>query len=307
MALQIFVCLYVITLIIGVESANEFKVYKELTTSYDKNIRPIHNTSLPTDATVHITYFTILNIDQPAETLRFMTEVVLTWHDEIVKWNRTAFADIDSAIIPASLLWKPDIIVTTSLKTDYMLPEEERFVKVNGDGTVRSETPCIITNQCVLDIQNFPYDIQECNITFESWVYDSSKIDLKIGNHSHDELSSNDRKGNGEWTLLSMEPVVSHYNTVDGRNWVEVTYVVRLKREPIYYTCVLLMPTFLSATICLLGLFVPATNRGERIEKVSMGLATLLSMAVILGIIADEMPKTTTLPLLGTVITYWPN
>ncbi len=30
-----------------------------------------------------------------------------------------------------------------------------------------------------------------------------------------------------------------------------------------------------------------------------MGLATMLSMAVILGIVADEMPKSSTLPLLG--------
>uniref|UniRef100_A0A914X9G6 Uncharacterized protein n=1 Tax=Plectus sambesii TaxID=2011161 RepID=A0A914X9G6_9BILA len=299
MALQIFACLCVIILIIGTESANEFKVYKELTRSYDKNIRPIHNTSLPTYVSVHMTYFTLLNIDQPAETISFMTEVVLSWFDEIVKWNKTAYANIESVVIPASLLWKPDIIVSTSLKTDFMMPEEERFVKVSGDGTVQSASPCIITNQCVLDIQKFPYDVQECNITFGSWMYDSGKIDLKIGNYSEDEVNAADRQGNGEWTLLSMKPTVNHYYSGDGRNWAEVTYVVRLKRQPIYYTCVLLMPTFLSATICLLGLFVPASSKGERIEKVNMGLATLLSMAMILGIVAEEMPKTTTLPLLG--------
>uniref|UniRef100_A0A914WFX9 Neurotransmitter-gated ion-channel ligand-binding domain-containing protein n=1 Tax=Plectus sambesii TaxID=2011161 RepID=A0A914WFX9_9BILA len=222
-----------------------------------------------------------------------------TWHDEIVKWNRTAYSDIDLVVIPASLLWKPDIVVTTSLETDYRIPEENRFVTVSGDGTVQSAAPCIITNQCVLDIHEFPFDVQECNITFGSWMYDSSKIDLEIGKHSHDGPSHKDRKGNGEWTLLSMEPVVNHYHSGDGKNWAEVTYVIRLKREPIYYTCVLLMPTFLSATICLLGLFVPASSKGERIEKVNMGLATLLSMAMILGIVAEEMPKTNSLPLLG--------
>uniref|UniRef100_A0A914UY62 Neurotransmitter-gated ion-channel ligand-binding domain-containing protein n=1 Tax=Plectus sambesii TaxID=2011161 RepID=A0A914UY62_9BILA len=237
--------------------------------------------------------------DQPAETLSFMTEVILSWYDEIVKWNKTAYANIESVVIPASLLWKPDIIVTTSLETDYRMPEQERFVTVSGDGTVQSASPCIITNQCVLDIQKFPYDVQECNITFGSWMYDSTKIDLKIGNYSEDEVNAADRHGNGEWTLLSMTPTVNHYYSGDGRNWAEVTYVVRLKRQPIYYTCVLLMPTFLSATICLLGLFVPASSKGERIEKVNMGLATLLSMAMILGIVAEEMPKTTTLPLLA--------
>jgi hypothetical protein len=37
-----------------------------------------------------------------------------------------------------------------------------------------------------------------------------------------------------------------------------------------------------------------------------MGLATLLSMAIFLGIVAGEMPKTTTLPLLGkNIIEYF--
>uniref|UniRef100_A0A914UU34 Neurotransmitter-gated ion-channel transmembrane domain-containing protein n=1 Tax=Plectus sambesii TaxID=2011161 RepID=A0A914UU34_9BILA len=72
-----------------------------------------------------------------------------------------------------------------------------------------------------------------------------------------------------------------------------------MRRQPIYYICVMVIPTFMTATICLFGLFVPAMNTGERVEKVNMGLATLLSMAVILGIVAGEMPKTKTLPLLG--------
>ena len=54
----------------------------------------------------------------------------------------------------------------------------------------------------------------------------------------------------------------------EGDEFVQLVYTIVLKRQPIYYICVLLIPTFLTATICLLGLFVPAVNSGERMEKV---------------------------------------
>lgn len=73
-----------------------------------------------------------------------------------------------------------------------MVPEDERFVKVQGDGTVNSASPCIITNQCRLNIEHFPYDVQECNITLGSWMYDTPQIDLVIGAVAADETGDPD-------------------------------------------------------------------------------------------------------------------
>jgi hypothetical protein len=44
---------------------------------------------------------------------------------------------------------------------------------------------------------------------------------------------------------------------------------------------------------------MPNSSHGERNEKMTLGLTTLLSMAIILNITASAMPKSSNLPLLG--------
>uniref|UniRef100_A0A914WCU3 Neurotransmitter-gated ion-channel transmembrane domain-containing protein n=1 Tax=Plectus sambesii TaxID=2011161 RepID=A0A914WCU3_9BILA len=132
-------------------------------------------------------------------------------------------------------------------------------------------------------------------------MYPTNQINLIIGQKLQNlniTIEGRYFKGNGEWTLVSFDKILYSYTATDGHPYAAVDYTVTLRRQPTYYICVMLIPTFVTATICLFGLFVPAMNTGERVEKVNMGLATLLSMAVILGIVASEMPKATTLPLL---------
>uniref|UniRef100_A0A914VP84 Uncharacterized protein n=1 Tax=Plectus sambesii TaxID=2011161 RepID=A0A914VP84_9BILA len=281
--------------------ANEFNVYKAITADYDKNVRPAKNFSASMVVSVELTFFVLLNMDPKQETITFQTEVELIWKDENIRWNASEFGDTSSVLIPSELLWKPDIIVTTGLEVEEMMPDKQRFVSVLNDGTVRSSSPSVITNQCRMSIDAFPYDEQECILILGSWMYPTDQIDLYVGHKLRNLntcISEDIFKGNGEWTLTSFKATVD-YSYDEGKRYTEVKYSIGLRRQPIYYICVLLVPTFMTATICLLGLFVPAMNTGERIEKVNMGMATLLSMAVILGIVAGEMPKSTTLPLLG--------
>uniref|UniRef100_A0A914VRR9 Neurotransmitter-gated ion-channel ligand-binding domain-containing protein n=1 Tax=Plectus sambesii TaxID=2011161 RepID=A0A914VRR9_9BILA len=232
----------------------------------------------------------------------------MIWKDENLQWNASEFGGTSSVMIPYSLLWKPDIIVTTGLSIDYINPpDEQHYVSVQSDGTVELFSFCVITNECRMSIEDFPYDTQTCHISLESWAFTVHQIDLVVGQRRRNmnaTINDGHFTGNGEWTLVSFDKELAPYTGSDGQPYAAVTYTVELRRQPIYYICVLVIPTFVTATICLIGLFVPAMNTGERVEKVNMGLATLLSMAVILGIVAGEMPKTKTLPLLGTANTF---
>lgn len=79
-----------------------------------------------------------------------------------------------------------------------------------------------------------------------------------------------------------------------------LTFNLILKRRPEYYIYVLFVPSFLLTTLCIIGIFTPTSTEGFRSEKMTLGLTTLLSMAVILNITADAMPKSAKgLPLLG--------
>uniref|UniRef100_A0A914V7X0 Neurotransmitter-gated ion-channel ligand-binding domain-containing protein n=1 Tax=Plectus sambesii TaxID=2011161 RepID=A0A914V7X0_9BILA len=251
---------------------------------------------------VEMIYFRLLYMDQRDETITFLSHLEMIWKDENLRWNASEFGGISSVLIPSSLLWKPDIYVASGLNVECLVPDEQRLISVQNDGTVRSSSYCLITNECSLSIKDFPFDEQTCKIIFESMMHRTDQIELVIGEKLGNLNTTTEDGyfvGNGEWNLVSFDKELNAYNWSDGYRYAQVKYTGKLQRQPIYYICVLLIPTFVTATICLFGLFVPAMNTGERVEKVNMGLATLLSMAVILGIVAGEMPKTKTLPLLG--------
>jgi nicotinic acetylcholine receptor len=96
-------------------------------------------------------------------------------------------------------------------------------------------------------------------------------------------------------------------------NMREVTIVLR--RQSAYYTVTFIIPVILITSIALLGkyvhysvgehfflgLFSPFTNQPAREEKCTLGMTSLLTIAVILLIIAEMVPKSNTaqFPLLG--------
>lgn len=93
--------------------------------------------------------------------------------------------------------------------------------------------------------------------------------------------------------------------TVGRQSYSELHYSIGLKRRPSYYIYVILIPSYLLTSLCIIGIFTPNSNINERNERVTLGLTTLLSMAVILNIVADQMPKGSQgLPLLGKSIFF---
>ena len=86
--------------------------------------------------------------------------------------------------------------------------------------------------------------------------------------------------------------------------WPSLTYSLILRRKPLYFFVNLILPTVVVSLVSILGLFSPSSSTGERSEKVTLGMTTLLAMAILLLMVADQMPTTSThIPLIGNVNT----
>ena len=84
-----------------------------------------------------------------------------------------------------------------------------------------------------------------------------------------------------------------------------LTFSLTMKRKSDYYTYTLIIPTVIISLLTIVGLFTPSNGKIriflkisrifsvslEREEKVSMGLTSLLSVAIMLTMISDQMPK----------------
>uniref|UniRef100_A0A914WIS6 Neurotransmitter-gated ion-channel ligand-binding domain-containing protein n=1 Tax=Plectus sambesii TaxID=2011161 RepID=A0A914WIS6_9BILA len=148
-----------------------------------------------------------------------------------------------------------------------------------------------------MKIRDFPYDTQTCLIWFAPWVYPVSQV-LPVIEPPTSAVSM-ELAGNSEWEIVSFVPFERFSNSSDGETYKELNFALTIKRNHVYYIAVMIIPTFVITTLCLLGIFSPFNNKAEREEKVSLGLTTLLTISVILNIVATEMPKASKLPLLG--------
>ncbi|CAF1402169.1 unnamed protein product [Adineta steineri] len=76
----------------------------------------------------------------------------------------------------------------------------------------------------------------------------------------------------------------------------DLTYVVQMRRRPLFYVFNMILPCFLITTVAFLGFCVPSDSG----EKVQIGVTTLLSMTVFLMLVTDSMPPNSeSLPLIG--------
>lgn len=47
------------------------------------------------------------------------------------------------------------------------------YVYVNNEGLVQNYKPIQVVTACSLKIYNFPFDVQKCSLTFQSWLHTS--------------------------------------------------------------------------------------------------------------------------------------
>lgn len=68
-----------------------------------------------------------------------------------------------------------------------------------------------------------------------------------------------------EWQLINVSIVTKH-STYE-KDYIDIIYLLLLKRHSLYYIITLYMPTYLIVAIGIIGLFTPSTNFLERTER----------------------------------------
>ncbi|CCD68535.3 Neurotransmitter-gated ion-channel ligand-binding domain-containing protein [Caenorhabditis elegans] len=284
----------------NVESNTEVLLQELFNRTYDVNVKP---SDTLTTVTITPNTFLLLSMDQTQETILFSQEFLLKWYDPILHWNRTLFDYNREWIkISVSRVWVPDVIFTKRLSVESLLDEDMQMADLRYNGEIRTSLPAVVSTSCPLNIQDFPHDVQECNISMGSWAFDRTVI---VVQSSVDEiLPLRGRfEGNSEWELLSIRAFrTDSFEYSLGTSFSEITYTVTLQRKPVYYVLVIQAPTFILCTITIFGLFSPNSNENERLSRVELCLNMFAAISMMLQLVSDMMPKASRLPLLGNYI-----
>ena len=119
-----------------------------------------------------------------------------------------------------------------------------------------------------------------------------------------ESVRENIHEKNGEWEIANVHEEIyipeMEQKANSARKYSFVKYTLEIKRRPLYYVMLLIVPCVLCTMLVLISFAIPPEN-GERIGFCS---TVMISVSVYLPIMADMLPeKSDTLPILGIYYT----
>ena len=164
---------------------------------------------------------------------------------------------------------------------------------IRHDGQIMWDSPAITKSSCKVDVSFFPFDAQQCRLTYGSWTYNGNQLNLLNGMDTADLA---DLIHNVEWEILGMpaERNVIQYGCC-ADPYPDITYTLKLKRRASFYVFNLLIPCVMISFLAPLGFYLPADSG----EKVSLGVTMMLALTVFQLLVAEIMPPSENVPLIG--------
>ncbi|XP_067279182.1 5-hydroxytryptamine receptor 3B, partial [Pseudorasbora parva] len=248
---------------------------------YNNGVRPVQNWTKPTTIYIDLIIQSVLDVDGQTQKVTTSIWYRQIWNDEFLVWDPEEFDGITEISLSSDAIWVPDVIISefVDVGKSPVIP----YVYVNCSGIVKNYKPIQVVSACHLEIYAFPFDKQNCTLTFRSWLHSVSEVDLALWRPA--EEIANDTRGfmnDGEWELLS---VPSHYCTLD----LEDRYYAQIQFNTQPFQT--LRANFSD------GNFYLPPNSGTRI---TFKTSILLGFTVIRVNLMDEIPATAIkTPLIG--------
>ncbi|XP_077862610.1 neuronal acetylcholine receptor subunit alpha-10-like [Saccoglossus kowalevskii] len=281
--------------ILGGYHHHRLREYLFFNQTYDTTVRPVSNWSTTTYLELQFFLSQVLDVDERLQTLKMNVWLTIRWQDEFLHWDPDDYGGIVNFKTYSDNVWLPDLWLYENADIKYEDYTLNTQCVVNYDGEVMWAAPVIIKSHCKMNVKNFPFDKQTCNITFGPWIHNSSEIYVN-GTGAKDYF-----EGDTEWELTGFNYVndimeVNYYPDYPLERFSYVKFTVFLQRLPMYYVFYLVMPCSLISATTLLSFFLPV----ESGEKVGLGITVLLSLTVFLLLLAETLPPMqNSVPILG--------
>ncbi|KAK4007721.1 neuronal acetylcholine receptor subunit alpha-10 [Daphnia magna] len=272
---------------------NEYRLLRHLMENYDSNARPVANSTKALQVIFGMSLHLLIDVDERNQILTTNCWLTQKWNDSHLTWNASDYGGIHVVRIPYHRVWRPDIILYNNADAQYTSSVINTNVIVSDNGEVVWLSHGIFRSSCDINVEYFPFDLQSCKMKWASWTYDGFQIDLK---KQTDEGDVSNYQTNGEFDLVDFEAIHhEEYYSCCPEPYPDITYVIKMRRRPLFYVFNLILPCLLINGIALLVFYVPS----ESGEKVTLGISSLLSMTVFLMTIRESLPPTEKTPLIS--------
>uniref|UniRef100_A0AAR2L4D4 5-hydroxytryptamine (serotonin) receptor 3B n=1 Tax=Pygocentrus nattereri TaxID=42514 RepID=A0AAR2L4D4_PYGNA len=281
-----------------VDSLDSQSILNQLTRTllrrYDCGVRPVLNWTSPTLVYIDIIIQSVLDVDGQTQKVTTSIWYRQIWKDEFLVWDPEEFDGITEISLSSDAIWVPDVIISEFVDEGKspVIP----YVYVNSSGIVKNYKPIQVVSACDLEIYAFPFDKQNCTLTFRSWLHSVSEVDLALWRSA--EVIANDTRefmNDGEWELLSIPSLYWKMNLAD-RDYAHIQFNLLIRRRPLLYVVSVLIPSIFLMVVDVTSFYLPP-NSGTRI---TFKTSILLGYTVFRVNLMDEIPATAIkTPLIG--------
>ncbi|XP_008071510.1 5-hydroxytryptamine receptor 3A isoform X2 [Carlito syrichta] len=265
-----------------------------LLANYKKSVRPVRDWRKPTTVSIDVIVYAILNVDEKNQVLTTYIWYRQYWTDEFLQWSPEDFDNITKLSIPTDSIWVPDILINEFV--DVGKSPDIPYVYVRHHGEVQNYKPLQVVTACSLDIYNFPFDVQNCSLTFTSWLHTIQDINVSLWRLPEEvKFDKSVFMNQGEWELLGVLPQFREFME-SSHCYAEMKFHVVIRRRPLFYVVGLLLPSVFLMVMDIMGFYLPPDSG----ERVSFKITLLLGYSVFLIIVSDTLPATAIgTPLIG--------
>ncbi|XP_028301249.1 5-hydroxytryptamine receptor 3C-like isoform X1 [Gouania willdenowi] len=251
-----------------------------------KLLRPVKSFSETLKVTLEATLVGILGVNEKSQSLATFIWLAQKWNIQGLSWDEKE-CGTSKVSISREKLWIPDISISEFMEEDKS--PKTFYAYLNNHGQVTDDKPVRVASFCKLDIYTFPFDIQNCTMTFGPYLHTADEI-LMIQGHSA-ELSLQESREvlltKGEWELKNILITASILEIAHG-NYSEIKYYFILRRRPILYVVNLLLPSCFLITLDLFSFLLPPATTDRSAFKMTL----ILGYTVFLLTMNDLLPVT---------------
>ncbi|XP_035996636.1 5-hydroxytryptamine receptor 3A-like [Fundulus heteroclitus] len=256
------------------------------------SIRPVINMSVPTRVGITFTLFGILGVDEKTQVLTTFIWETIQWKSDFTLWDPEE-CDVEWIAVARNLLWVPDIVINEFMEKNSA--PDVPYTYLHYDGIVYDAKPVRVVSSCSLNIYLFPFDIQNCTFTFNSYIHSSNAIDLEPLESSEQvfQASKEEMATMGEWQLAGISSKKVVVPTIEGSSYDELRFFISVRRHSTMYVVNLLIPSCFLITVDLFSFMLPVQNVDRSLFKMTLVLGYtvfLLSTNDLLPITGDTIP-----------------
>ncbi|GMS80813.1 hypothetical protein PENTCL1PPCAC_2988, partial [Pristionchus entomophagus] len=222
----------------------------------------------------------------------------LIWRDPRLTWNPEEYNNISYIYVRSRDLWMPELTACESSSFSLLTSERRQKAKVNSTGHIEMFLIGHASFICEFSVEDFPFDQHWCFYCFALPIYDENELIFVVR-----DASSQIVMDSSEWR---MKLHGSRYRLEPDTNKEDPTMIyfdLLLSRRPSFWIFLMIIPSFLLGFLILLGLFFGKEKNNLNVS-VDLGLIAFTSFTFIIGILADSLPQSDHISILGRYIVF---